>query len=154
MLVFDKWTSNIDRRQVIFSRSDCHLPYYVSMIDNGYCFGGPAWKLYDSPVLGLYDHRLVYREIHGMSAIEPWIYRIDHNIKRAKLDSILAEVPSEWYSGEVNEIGILLANLDKRRGKLRELLWETLEAKKECFPNCTLHLNPHRNERPLAKICQ
>jgi hypothetical protein len=146
MLVFDKWTSNIDRRQVIFSRQDCLLPYHVSMIDNGYCFGGPAWTLYDAPVLGLYDHPLVYREIVGMSAFEPWIYLVDRNIKRAMLDSIQAEVPPEWYSGEITAIATLLAKLDQRRGKLRELLRETLEAKKDVFPNCT--------EPPAGAPCQ
>jgi hypothetical protein len=138
MLVFDKWTGNIDRRQVIFSRSGQYRPYNVSMIDNGYCFGGPSWKIHDFPMAGLYSHDIVYREIRGLSAFEPWLLCLDRNLNRAILRGIQNEVPKEWYGYEWEALTHLVDELDQRREKLRMLLWETLLARNNFFPKFAL----------------
>jgi len=146
MLVFDKWTSNIDYRQVIFSRRNWREPYRVSMIDNGYCFGGTDWEFRDAPVLGLYKRRIVYQEVKGLSAFEPWLFRLNRSVKRDVLKTIQSEVPHEWYGDDAGAIDHLIEELDQKRVRLRELLWETLRVKNTFFPTFTMRPSVSRRD--------
>ena len=68
VLAFDKWIGNADARQAIFYRArlrddgpnpgraqegSLRLGFVGQMVDNGYVFEGPNWRLTESPVQGL-----------------------------------------------------------------------------------------------------
>ena len=65
-LAFDKWMGNADSRQAIFFRARlkewlpararirCGWDFVAQMMDNGYVFEGPHWRLGDSAIQGLY----------------------------------------------------------------------------------------------------
>jgi hypothetical protein len=138
MLVFDKWTGNTDARQTILlpveSSQSLYRSYRVMMIDQGLCFNGTRWDFPDAPRRGLYPHRAVYANVWGMEAFEPWLTRLDRYVNRGVLDQAALEIPPEWYGGDSDSLTRLLANLDERRTRLRDLLWSTRKAVPEFFP--------------------
>src|SRR5580693_1938565 len=77
-LAFDKWMGNADSRQAIFFRarlkewlpgSGSHpqrMGFVAQMVDNGFVFEGPHWRLGDSPIQGLYFRSMVYSGVRGL----------------------------------------------------------------------------------------
>jgi len=139
MLVFDKWTCNTDGRQTIFYQIDDHGSYKTVMVDQGFCFNATEWTFPDAPLRGLYARHSVYKHVRGMDDFEPWIERLESQIVNAMvLDEIAKTVPPEWYESDWGSLQRLLERLDRRRRKVRDLLWDTWRAKPEVFPswNC------------------
>lgn len=143
MLVFDKWMGNTDSRQAIFfgarraaspeMENPPRLGFVAQMVDNGYVFGGPDWRLTESPMQGLYFPPLLYRTVRGFGDFEPWLGRIgcfpEEIVSRA-----CKEIPAEWLADDGAELARLLERLLARRRRLPELIADCRNARVVLFP--------------------
>lgn len=132
MLVFDKWTGNMDSRQAIFVQNRCK--YRALMIDNGLCFGGFRWDFSDCAAHGLYFPPVVYRNIRGFEAFELWLDRLVREIDATVLSDAAQGIPSEWYGGDTNALSTLLDQLDRRRKTVANELWKVHRRFPQLFP--------------------
>jgi hypothetical protein len=148
MLVFDKWTCNVDGRQNIFYRANVHAPYQAVMIDQGFCFNCSEWNFPDAPLRGLYCRPAVYERVRGMDDFDPWLTRLEREINENVLIDLAKTIPAEWYKSNWDSLQRLLERLDRRRGRVRELLWTTWKCSRGTFPNwnCTLALGQAASE--------
>lgn len=135
MLVFDKWTCNADGRQTIFFSTEIGDLYQTLMIDQGFCFNAAEWNFPDGPLRGLYARRCVYKQVRGLDDFEPWLAKLEFEINEGVLLDIGKSIPPEWYDSDWDSLQRLLEQLDRRRGKVRELLWSARKARREAFPN-------------------
>jgi hypothetical protein len=135
MLVFDKWTCNVDGRQTIFFRTGIGEPDQTMMIDQGFCFNAAEWSFPDAPLRGLYAQRAVYEQVHGLADFEPWLAKLESEISEAVLLDLAKSIPPEWYESDSDSLQRLLERLERRRGMVRELLWSACKACRETFPN-------------------
>lgn len=134
MLVFDKWTCNTDGRQTLFHQTEVGS-FEAVMIDQGFCFHGSEWNFPDAPLRGLYCSYGVYEQVHGMADFEPWLAMLELNINEEVLIEAAKGIPPEWYDSDADSLQRLLEQLDLRRNRVRELLWETRKARPYAFPN-------------------
>ena len=107
ILAFDKWMGNADSRQAIFFRArlkeylpgspanPLRLGFVAQMVDNGYVFEGPQWRLMESPIQGMYFRPSVYRSVRGLKEFNPWIERI-RNFPEEVVDEAVRQIPSVW----------------------------------------------------------
>jgi hypothetical protein len=123
MLVFDKWTCNTDGRQVLFPRNG--LNYKVVMIDQGFCFNAGEWNFPDAPLRGRYTRTCVYDGVHGIDDFEPWLSKLETQIDEHALWECAAGIPAEWYGSDTDALSRLLDTLNRRRTRVRELLWSS-----------------------------
>jgi hypothetical protein len=137
MLVFDKWTCNTNGRQAIFFREPGETHYRAQMIDQGFCFNAGVWDFPDAAVRGLYARHRVYEPVRGMEAFEPWLGRLEHNITDDVLGEIAGEIPPEWYNFETEALEHLLAQLDARRTRVRQFIWDAKKSYRQPFPQWT-----------------
>jgi hypothetical protein len=121
MLVFDKWTCNTDGRQVVFQQRD--LKYKAVMIDQGFCFNSQEWSFPDAPLHGRYARTCVYDGISGIDDFEPWLSKLETQIDENAIWECVAEIPPLWYGSDTDALRRLLETLNRRRGKVRDLLW-------------------------------
>lgn len=138
MLAFDKWTGNMDNRQLVFKMVDVGSPlrsYRALMIDQGFCFNGQEWSFPEHPRKGLCEHAIVYMAITSMASFEPWLSRIEQKLNRHALEKLARNIPSEWYSKDVNAMRCLLSSLDGRRSIVRDLVASTIGVAPRFFPN-------------------
>ena len=136
MLAFDKWTGNIDARQVVFVRNIERGSYRALMIDSGFCFGGTNWGFPDDPRNGLYDRLAVYATVRGAEAFAPFLISLE-KITFAGMESIAQSIPSEWYLSDAGSLCRLLEELDRRRKSVEKTLWQTHKRFPQLFPNWT-----------------
>ena len=146
VLAFDKWTGNADARQAIFFRArlqNGNSPVRVAssavgfvgqMIDNGYVFEGPNWRLTESPVQGMYFRPLVYHWVRGWADFEPWLERIRH-FPEDIVDQALKEIPSAWMAEDQETLERLLERLLARRKRVPDLIKDCRKARSDPFPN-------------------
>jgi hypothetical protein len=134
MLVFDKWTCNLDRRQTVFFRDGVDTPYNTVMIDQGFCFGGSDWRFNDAPLLSRYCREIVYEPVTGMKDFEPWLQKLESLITEKMLVDAAGEIPQSWYGSGKNVLDALLECLYRRRTKVAELLWSLRRTSPELFP--------------------
>jgi hypothetical protein len=143
VLAFDKWTSNEDSRQAIFFRARLRegareqrperLGFIAQMVDNGYVFGGPHWRLSDSPIQGLYFRPLVYAKVRGWADFEPWMERIRH-FPEEVVDQAVKQIPPAWLEGEESELERLLDRLLSRRKRVADLIQDCRTGRADPFP--------------------
>ncbi len=143
VLAFDKWTSNEDSRQAIFFRARLRgegreqrperLGFIAQMVDNGYVFGGPHWRLSDSPIQGLYFRPLVYAKVRGWADFEPWMERIRH-FPEEVVDQAVKQIPPAWVEGEEFELERLLDRLLARRKRVADLIQDCRTGRADPFP--------------------
>jgi len=145
-LAFDQWTSNADSRQSVFFRaklkewlpqSSAHplrLGFVAQMVDNGYIFEGPHWRLPDSPLLGLYFRPSVYRNVKGLDDFQPWLDRIVH-FPDEVVDQAVKQIPPVWLDGEEEPLERLLDRLLVRRKRVPDLIQACREGRVSPFPN-------------------
>lgn len=138
MLIFDKWTSNIDRRQITLLPNDDHSSYKAVMIDQGYCFGGNEWTLRDSSLQGVAHFPGIYERVTGIQDFEPWLAILEHQITFEMLRNAAETVPPEWYLYYEDSLTELIWQLNERRPRVRELVRETLQKRPDHFPNASL----------------
>jgi hypothetical protein len=143
VLAFDKWTSNEDSRQAIFFRARLRedtreqlperLGFIAQMVDNGYVFGGPHWRLSDSPIQGLYFRPMVYAKVRGWADFEPWVERIRH-FPEEVVDQAVKQIPPAWLQGEEFELERLLDRLLARRKRVADLIQDCRAGRANPFP--------------------
>ncbi|HXP84408.1 MAG TPA: HipA family kinase [Bryobacteraceae bacterium] len=168
-LAFDKWMGNADARQSIFFRArlreslrqplpgfpTAHVPsttprlgFVAQMMDNGFVFEGPHWRLIEAPLQGLYFRPLVYRSVRGLADFEPWLSRIRH-FPEEVVDRAVKQIPENWLEGNRLESGSLessplesnkdaldklLNQLLRRRSRVADLIVDSRAARPEHFP--------------------
>lgn len=145
-MVFDKWIGNSDARQCVFYRAHQRQPaaeeapipsrpgFVASMIDHGFVFQGPHWRLDAAPRHGIYARPAVYARIAGWQDFEPWIGRIEH-FPEEQMDLAMKGLPPEWVAGDEAALEDLLALLLERRGRIRHIVEDTvLRLGTEWFP--------------------
>lgn len=133
MLVFDKWTCNTDRRQVVFYRQDGCTQYSAVMIDQGFCFNSTEWNFPDSPLCGRYSLPEVYDSVRGIDSFEPWLTRLESEIDEDSLAAAAEGIPQAWHEADGCAVAELLDRLNRRRSRVRELLW-SLWKSSQMFP--------------------
>jgi hypothetical protein len=121
MLVFDKWTCNTDGRQVVFKRKE--TKYTATMIDQGFCFNCGEWNFPDAPLRGRYCRTVVYDSIRGIDDFEPWLSKLETQIDESTIWECAANIPPEWYDSQSDVLARLADALNRRRARVRELLW-------------------------------
>jgi hypothetical protein len=147
-LAFDKWTGNADSRQSIFFRARLKqwLPHSGShgqriglvahMVDHGFIFEGPHWKINDSPLTGLYFRPLVYQGVRGLDDFQPWLDRIVH-FPEEVVDGAVKQIPPAWLDGEEQALGELLDRLLARTRKVPYLIESSRDGAQGRFPAWT-----------------
>jgi hypothetical protein len=135
MLVFDRWTSNRDIRQIAYRYNRGDASWTAIMIDQGACFGGAGWDFPDVLGLGLCNSDVAYESIAGPDVFEPWLDRIENEIDETVLEQLASQVPTEWYDGDATALSELVATLSRRRGMVRKLLLTTWEDYPRIFPS-------------------
>jgi hypothetical protein len=142
VLAFDKWIGNADARQAIFFRAKIkaaertgpnQLGFVAQMMDNGYVFEGPHWRLTESPVQGLYFRPLVYRPVRGWADFEPWLERILH-FPEEVVDQALKQLPPAWLEDDGKELETLLEMLLRRRARVPDLIEGCRAGRTDPFP--------------------
>jgi hypothetical protein len=143
VLAVDKWMGNADSRQAIFFRAQVleplvpetrRLGFVAQMVDNGYVFEGPHWRLGESAIQGLYFRPLVYRAVRGLAEFEPWLGRI-RNFPEEVVDQAVKRIPPAWLEGDEDELARLLERLMRRRERVPDLIEQCGSGPSNPFPN-------------------
>jgi len=148
VLAFDKWMGNADSRQAIFFRARVleplasghnlgttqRLGFVAQMMDNGYVFEGPHWRLGESAIQGLYFRPLVYRTVRGLAEFEPWLSRI-RNFPEEVVDQAVKRIPPAWLEDDEDELERLLERLMRRRARVPDLIEQCRSGPSNPFPN-------------------
>jgi hypothetical protein len=134
MLALDKWTCNINGRQAVFQKGRRERRYKATFIDQGYCFHAGDWKFIDASLGGVFAENTVYREVTGWPSFEPWLSRIE-SLPAETAWAIAEVIPPEWYGGDLSALEDLLARLQARRARVRELITGFRESARRPFPN-------------------
>ena len=134
ILLLDKWTCNINGRQAVFQKSRRERRYKATFIDQGYCFHAGDWKFVDANLGGVFGENAVYRGVTGWPSFEPWLSRIE-SFPAETAWAIAEAIPPEWYGGGVGALEDLLARLQARRARVRELITGFRETARQPFPN-------------------
>jgi hypothetical protein len=134
VLVLDKWTSNSDGRQAVFSKKAKQRLYKATFIDQGYCFNAGEWNFPDSPLRGVYGRNCAYKNVTGWDAFEPALTKAER-AEPMDLWRCAQGVPSEWYDHDSNALQTLVETLDKRRLKIRDLITAFRNSTRQPFPN-------------------
>jgi len=134
ILIFDKWTSNTDHRQIFCLERPTKLgkTLHMFMIDNGSCFGGPTWRFTDLPRHGLYLDRSIYSTFHSFQTLEPWLGRLEANVTLEKLTKITGEIPGSWIKDDRADLRKMVNSLYERKNKVSALVRLSLNAANSC----------------------
>jgi hypothetical protein len=130
ILMFDKWTSNTDTRQILcLPRPTEHLrTYQIFMIDNGLCFDGSAWAFRDSPLRGLYLDMAIYSTFQNLHAFGPWLERLETRVTSEELNKIVEDIPRPWINNDLGQLLELVKHLYERKKNVLALIRQTLTA--------------------------
>lgn len=138
MLVFDKWTSNSDRRQLVFYRERPSELHRIMMIDQGDCFCRAKWTFSDDPAIGLCDCQKFYHRVTHLQDFEPWLSRLENEVNLRMIRKIASKIPGQWYRNDRAALDDLIVKLDGRRMLVRALVASTLRMKRDYFPRVPL----------------
>lgn len=134
VLVLDKWTSNSDGRQAVFSRDTVRSRRYTAtFIDQGYCFNANDWTFPDFPMRGVYARNEVYEGVTGWESFEPALSRAECMDPQI-IWQCAAEIPEEWYEGDRASLEQLVEGLSKRREIIRTLIEDLRGCTRTPFP--------------------
>jgi hypothetical protein len=134
MLVFDKWTCNVDNRQAILMRNAEDDRLVAVMIDNGGCFNSSRWTFPDCPTRGMVCGGQIYRQAESIDDFEPWLSRLERETDISMLRRIGEMVPEEWCDSDRDSLDRLLIELQHRCKIVRSLLLRTLRGRPNDFP--------------------
>jgi hypothetical protein len=134
MLALDKWTCNANGRQAVFHRSSRERRYRACFIDQGFCFNAGEWSFPDAPLRGVYARNCVYRNVTGWESFSPWLERME-TMEEERIWALCAEVPPEWYGGDLDHMERLATELIARRSRIREQIEAFRDSSRSPFPN-------------------
>lgn len=138
MLVFDKWTSNTDNRQVALNPNGEYSAYRAVMIDQGFCFSGNEWTFHNGALRGIAHFPRIYDRVTDLEDFEPWLRRLEQEINLEMLCRAAETVPPEWYLYNEAAFNELISQLNRRRMMVREMVGETLRTARDYFSNVSL----------------
>ena len=134
-LVLDKWTSNADGRQAVFSKQSQRKRWYeATFIDQGYCFNAGEWTFPDYPLRGVFAQNCVYEGVKGWDQFEPALTRAEE-MSAALIWQCASGIPEEWYEGDQEALERLVETLCDRRRMIRRLITLFRESVRNPFPN-------------------
>lgn len=133
VLALDKWTGNCNGRQAVFTRKQRERRYRAVFIDFGYCFHAGDWEFEDAPLRGVYYRNVVYQHVRDWESFEPWLTRLE-TMDADTIWAAAAEVPPEWYGGDLGEMEALVEKLLARRARIRELIEDFGRSDRQPFP--------------------
>ncbi len=133
ILALDKWTGNANGRQAVFTRKQRERRYRAVFIDFGYCFHAGEWRFADVPLRGVFYRNDVYREVRGWESFVPWLERIE-TMPEETVWAAAADIPPEWYGGDIGEMEALVEKLLARRSRVRELIEAFRDSDRRPFP--------------------
>jgi hypothetical protein len=122
-LAFDKWSGNMDARQVAYWRRTPEYKYTAVFIDQGYCFNAGDWTFPDQPLRGVHTLNEVYNSVTDWDSFDPWLKRIEQ-LTQNRIREIASAIPREWYSGDNAALEKLISTLVQRRYLVRNLIDE------------------------------
>lgn len=131
--VLDKWLSNADGRQAIFSKKTSSRSYKVTFIDQGYCCNAIEWSFPDLPLHGVYCKNHVYAHVQGWDDFEPAL-SLAEDMDINVLWLCAEAIPPEWYEGKTSELEQLVETVHQRRTKIRELILAFRYSSRNPFP--------------------
>ena len=135
VLVLDKWTSNADGRQAVFSRRTPRSRRYdATFIDQGYCFNAGEWTFPDYPLRGLFANNCGYEGVTGWDAFEPALTKAEE-MDVDLIWSYATGIPEEWYEGDRDGLHRLVESLYARRTLIRRLISLFRESTRKPFSN-------------------
>jgi hypothetical protein len=128
ILVFDKWTCNIDTRQVVCVEQPTvpSKTFRLFMIDNGFCFGNFVWKFNDLPRHGIYLYKNIYSKIHDDRLLDLWLQRLETKMTSEELNKIARELPESWIREDRVELADMLKRLYERKKTVAALAHQAL----------------------------
>lgn len=125
-LVFDRWVSNTDGPQAIFTAvvkeknvALAETCFEALMIDRGFAFGGPDWILRDSPIAGIHPQKAFYDGLAGIQDCEPWLSRVEA-VQDGFLREVFATVPPSWRDAGDSGLERLIEDLLKGRFRVAD----------------------------------
>jgi hypothetical protein len=125
VFVADRWISNIDVRQAVYSRS-AEGCWQATFIDHGYCFGGEQWELYNSPAIRPSAEQRYHLQNATEDGWQRWVEKI-RALPDGLLDNIVQQLPAEWMTAaDTLALRQLLTVLERRRGFLPDLVRQAL----------------------------
>jgi hypothetical protein len=133
VLALDKWTCNVDGRQVAFWRKSRERNYSAAFIDHGYCFNAGEWTYSDYPLRGTFPRNEVYSAVTGWNSFEPWLTRIEE-LAEEHVWSAASQIPPQWYGNNWSELENLVVELLKRKKLVRELILAFKDSPRRPFP--------------------
>lgn len=135
MLVLDKWTSNLDNRQILCvpRRNEVGLRYRMFLIDNGFCFCGKDWDFRDHPLRGVHLDTTVYSQISTPKSLDTWMGRLESIVTWDALTAIAKSLPSVWVD-DPGRLLRLLESLYDRKKQVSALVGQALIAMKGTTP--------------------
>jgi hypothetical protein len=111
-LVFDIWAGSTDARQAVYAEDHIRRTFEAVFIDHGHDMGGPHWSWNGKPGSSLCLDRTMYAGLIDPVETQIWATRIEA-ILPSKLPQIVAGVPPEWHTGDINRLqNFLLARAD------------------------------------------
>jgi HipA-like kinase len=134
MLVLDKWTSNADGRQAVFTKLIGRKKYAVHFIDQGYSFNAGEWNFPDCALHGVYYRNYVYSEVTSWDSFEPALTTAEE-MDEQEIWQCAAPIPSEWCEPNPGELPRLVEVLYRRRSKIRDLITGFRESNRNPFPH-------------------
>ena len=108
--------------------------YRALFIDHGFCFNAGEWNFPDAPLRGIYSRGMVYERVRGMEAFEPWIARLE-KLDLAELGEAAGGIPPDWYDRDFEALDKMLAQLERRRKLVPELIRAAWKSSRSPFPN-------------------
>lgn len=133
VLALDKWTSNCNGRQAVFTRKPKAKRYRATFIDHGFCFNCGQWDFPDSPLRGVHARNTPYAHVTGWGSFSPWLETFEE-MDAEVLWGIAEAVPPKWYGGNLADIESLMEQLLKRRSRIRELITSFRNTERVPFP--------------------
>lgn len=133
ILALDKWVGNADGRQATFWRKSRERRYWVTFIDQGYCFNAGEWTFPDFPLRGVYARNEVYESVSGWNSFEPWLTRIEE-MDDAVIWKLTREIPTAWYNEDSDALQRLGQELIGRKRIVRALIDEFRMSPRRPFP--------------------
>ena len=133
-VVLDKWTSNSDGRQAIFTCRPRGRRYQAAFIDQGYCFNAGEWTFPDHALRGIYARNKVYSAVSGWESFEPALTKAEE-ADLLDLWRCAEPIPPEWYGYDHHALQRLVESLYRRRRMIRDLISAFRNSSRSPFPN-------------------
>ena len=75
----------------------------------------------------------MYAEVQGWESFEPWLSRVEEMPARTLWEAAEG-IPPEWYGGDFGVLEGLMKELQRRQGRLRELIEDFRRSDRRPFP--------------------